>query len=346
MNDEPECALPKLSQLPPGQRRRRFVIVVSPSPDPLEFIGPLNVLLMANFVFENSGRSDFGYDIELVASQAGVVYKNAGLRLSVDKPFSRLRGKIDTLLVAPMNWHELFNSSSRYLNWLRATSAKVRRIGSICSAAYILAEAGILDGRRATTHWELLADFRTRYPSIQLEGSPLYVKDGNVYTSAGMTSGIDMTVALVEEDFGREVALRVSQALVLFLNRPGNQAQFSVPLASRLPDNPDISDLQSYIYEHIDEDLRVEALAERVRMSPRNFARVFARETGMPPGRFVEHCRIEVARRHLEESSATIAEVAALSGYRTTDSMRLAFERTLDASPRAYRERFASSANA
>ncbi len=342
----PEYRFPEISRLPSlraDERRRRVVIVASREPNPLEMVGPMNVLKLANWVFEHSGRPELGYDLEVVASRAGVIFEMDGLKIVADKPYHRLRGEVDTLLFPPMDFEDLFEGRQRFLAWVRRMSDRVRRIGTICFGTYILAEAGILRGRRVTTHWDLQHDFRDRYPDVELDIDPIYVKDGHVYSSAGATSGIDMTLALVEEDFGREAALRVAQGLVLFLKRPGSQAQFSVQLSAQLPGEADIAELQAWIHDHLGEDLRVEALADRMGMSPRNFSRVFAREIGMAPGRYVEQCRVEIARQWLETSMAPLSEIAERCGYGTPDGMRLAFERSLGVSPRAYRQRFSSA---
>jgi len=346
MPDLPQYRFPAVSRLRalrPEERRRRVVIVASREPNPLELIGPMNVLKIANWVFEHSGRPELGYDLEVVASQPGVVFEMDGLKVVADKPYHRLRGEVDTLLFPPMAFEELFQGKQRFLAWVQRMYSRVRRIGTICFGTYILAEAGVLAGRRVTTHWDLQHDFRARYPDVELDIDPIYVKDRHVYTSAGATSGIDMTLALVEEDFGRETALRVAQALVLFLKRPGSQAQFSVQLAAQLPEEAGIAELQGWIHEHLDEDLRVEVLAARVGMSPRNFSRVFTREVGVAPGRYIEQCRLEVARQWLEDSVAPLSEIAERCGYGTPDGMRIAFERQLGVGPRAYRQRFSTA---
>lgn len=346
MADQPEFRFPTVSRFPrlrPEERRRRVVFVASREPNPLELIGPMNVLSLANWVLEHSGRPQLGYDIEVVTSTPGRIYEVEGLKIIADKPYHRLRGAVDTMMFSPMEFEDLFERRDGFLPWVARMSGRVRRIGTICFGTYILAEAGVLSGRHATTHWDLQHDFAERYPDVLLDVDPIYVKDGHVYSSAGATSGIDMTLALVEEDFGREVALRVAQGLVLFLKRPGNQAQFSVQLSARLPEDSNLADLQAYIYDHLGDDLRVETLADRVGMSPRNFARVFARDVGVAPGRFVEQCRFESARQWIEESTAPLSEIADRCGYTTTDGMRLAFERNLGVSPRAYRERFSTS---
>jgi transcriptional regulator GlxA family with amidase domain len=344
--DLPQYLFPEVSQLPAlraEDRRRRIVLVASREANPLEMVGPLNVLKLTNWVLEHSGRFDLGYDLEVVASQPGVIFEMDGLKIVADKPYYRLRGNVDTLLFSPMEFVELFQGKEQFLKWVERMSTRVRRIGSICFATYILAEAGVLEGRRVTTHWDLQQDFRQRYPGVELDIDPIYVKDEHVYTSAGATSGIDMTLALVEEDFGQEVALRVAQALVLFLKRPGSQAQFSVQLSAQLPEQAGIAALQGWIHEHLEEDLRIEVLAERTGMSPRNFSRVFAREVGVAPGRYVEQCRIEAARQWLEESVEPLSQIAERCGYGTPDGMRLAFERQLRISPRAYRQRFSTA---
>jgi transcriptional regulator GlxA family with amidase domain len=214
---------------------------------------------------------------------------------------------------------------------------------SICTGSFILAEAGVLDGRRATTHWCACADFRRRYPPVRLEPDPIYVRDGRVHTSAGATSGMDLAIALVEEDYGTEFARRVAQGLVMFLRRPGSQAQFSVQVATELPEPGGVREVQSYIFDHLDADLRVEVLAERFHMSPRNFTRVFTRQVGVAPGRYVEQCRLERARGYVEETDEPLSEIASRCGYATPDGLRLAFERNLGVTPRAYRARFSST---
>lgn len=209
-----------------------------------------------------------------------------------------------------------------------------------CIGTYVLAEAGLLVGRRAATHWSACRDFRRRYPDVILDSEPIYIKDGQFYTSAGVTSILDLMLALVEEDFGSELALRVAQSMVLFLRRPANQSQFSVQLAGLKTDDKKIRDVVSHIAEHPSADLTVERLGELTGMSPRNFTRVFSREIGMTPGKFVELSRLESARRYLEQSTMPVSQIAYECGYSTADGMRLAFNRNLAVTPREYRLRF------
>jgi transcriptional regulator GlxA family with amidase domain len=215
----------------------------------------------------------------------------------------------------------------------------------VCTGAFLLARAGLLDGRRVTTHWNACAALARHYPSLKVEPDPIFVRDGNVYTSAGVTAGIDLALALVEEDLGREVALAVARDLVLFIRRPGGQAQFSAGLAGQAATRPGVRELQAWIADHLDGDLSVPALAERAFMSPRNFARVFSREVGVTPAAYVESLRLERARTLLETSELQLDEIALRCGFGTVETLRRVFGRRLGVNPNAYRSRFASPTN-
>ena len=223
---------------------------------------------------------------------------------------------------------------------------RVRRLGSVCSGAFVLAEAGLLDGRRATTHWSVCDALAQRYPRVRVDPDPIFIRDGRIYTSAGVTAGMDLALALVEEDHGREIALHVARELVLFLRRPGGQSQFSAQLALQTTDHQPLRELQAWIAEHPSADLSVATLAARVAMSPRNFARVFVRELGLTPARFVEQIRVEAARRRLEESAHGVDLIASECGFGSAESMRRSFVRTLRVPPSAYRSRFQTAASA
>jgi transcriptional regulator GlxA family with amidase domain len=227
------------------------------------------------------------------------------------------------------------------LRWIRKQAGAVRRLASICTGAFLLAEAGLLDGRRATTHWFSCDAFARRYPSVRLEPDRIYVREGSIYTSAGVTSGMDLALAMVEDDQGRDVALAVARQLVMFLTRPGGQSQFSAQLSAQLAQHEPLRDLQAWIIEHPREDLSAGALARRARMSPRNFARVFARDVGQTPGRFVTAARVENARRLLEETSQSLESICEAAGFGTTEAMRRAFLGRVGVAPGQYRERFA-----
>ena len=219
---------------------------------------------------------------------------------------------------------------------------RVRRIGSVCTGAFVLAAAGLLDGRRATTHWQLCPRLARDHPAVAVEDDPIFVRDGNVYTSAGVTAGMDLALALVEEDHGHDAAMRIARHLVMFVRRPGGQSQFSAALDLQAAERRPIRDLQAWIAGHPSGDLSVEALAARAHMSPRNFARVFRDEVGQTPARFVERVRVEAARRLLEESGAGLERVARECGFGGADSMRRSFLRVLRVAPSEYRGRFLS----
>ncbi|HET6857635.1 MAG TPA: GlxA family transcriptional regulator [Streptomyces sp.] len=228
----------------------------------------------------------------------------------------------------------------RLIEWLRANATRAERLVSVCTGALLLAEAGLLDGLRATTHWLACEHLARTYPAVRVDPDPIYVRDGSVATSAGVTAGIDLALALVEEDLSRDVALAVARHLVVFLRRPGNQAQFSAQLAAQTAQREPLREVQQWITEHPAGDLSVEALAGRARLSPRHFARAFRSETGSTPGRYVEHVRLEHARRLLEDCADGIEEISRTCGYGTPEAMRRAFVKALGAAPAEYRRRF------
>jgi transcriptional regulator GlxA family with amidase domain len=226
------------------------------------------------------------------------------------------------------------------LRWIRRQAGWVRRLASVCTGTFFLAEAGLLEGLRATTHWASCAQLAREFPGVRVEPDTIFVREGSIYTTAGVTAGMDLALAMVEEDHGREVALAVARALVMFLQRPGGQAQFSAQLAVQLAEHEPLRDLQAYILDHPRADLSVATLARRVAMSPRNFARVFTREVGATPARFVTSVRVETARRLLEDSAENLEAIGTRSGLGTPESMRRAFLRSLGIPPSQYRERF------
>ncbi|MET9835362.1 GlxA family transcriptional regulator [Streptomyces sp. NPDC006385] len=225
-------------------------------------------------------------------------------------------------------------------DWLREHGPRAERLVSVCTGAILLGAAGLLDGRRATTHWAYCGKLAREHPAVEVDPDPIYVRDGHVATSAGVTSGIDLALALVEEDLGRDVALGIARHLVVFLRRPGNQAQFSAQLAAQTAQREPLREVQRWITEHPDADLTVEALAARASLSPRHFARAFQTETGMTPGRYVDRVRLEHARRLLEDTGDGVEEISRASGYGTPEAMRRAFVKTLGTAPVEYRRRF------
>jgi transcriptional regulator GlxA family with amidase domain len=226
------------------------------------------------------------------------------------------------------------------IRWIRSAARRSRRVCSVCTGSFLLASAGLLEGRTVTTHWSGTAELARRHPELTVDPNPIFVRDGDVWTSAGVTSGMDLSLALVEEDLGRETAVEIARWLVLFLQRPGGQAQFSAHLSAQLAERRPLRDLQSWIADNLDSDLRVETLADRAAMSPRNFARFFRREIGMTPASYVEELRVERARQLLEESSDTIELISGRCGFGTPETMRRAFGRRVGVAPAEYRTRF------
>jgi transcriptional regulator GlxA family with amidase domain len=314
--------------------RRRVVFVVYPRFTALDLVGPHEVLATAG-----------QYVVDVAAMTAGPVPTTRGPTIVADRALSSLRGAIDTLIVVGGEGSRLAAHDSDLVRWVRRAARRSRRVASVCTGAFVLAAAGVLDGRRATTHWASCDALARSHPSIDVDSDPIFVRDGNVWTSAGVTAGMDLALALLEDDFGRDVALRVARRLVVFVQRPGGQSQFSAQLQAQAdaPARAPIRDLQHWIAEHPHEDLAVERLAARVAMSSRHFARVFRAEVGETPAVFVERVRVETARRLLETTGLAVEDVAAAAGFGTVETMRRAFARRVGVNPAAYRDRFQSA---
>jgi transcriptional regulator GlxA family with amidase domain len=307
----------------------------------LDVTGPLEVFSRTSrWLKEPLGRTTDAYVVEILGLERGPFRASSGLTLHADRAYHEVTGGIDTLLVAGGIDAHAHDHDRRLLGWLKRQATRVRRLGSVCTGAFFLAEAGLLDGGRATTHWSECDELARRYPRVAVEPDTIFVKQGSVYTSAGVTAGMDLALAMVEEDHGRDIALAVARALVLFLRRPGGQAQFSAQLAAQLAEHEPLRELQAHILEHPGDDLEVPTLARRLAMSPRNFARVFTREIGTTPARFVTSVRVETARRRLEETSDDLAAIGEACGFGSLESMRRAFMRLVGTPPGQYRERF------
>ena len=327
-----------------GPLRRSVAIVAVEGGQVLDVAGPHEVFDHVRRVTDDRGLSpDCHYGIELVASRRGPLAFSCGLRLFADRGYSDLREAPDTLLVAGGAGMRVRGNPPALLRLLERMAPRVRRLGSICTGAFALAEAGLLDGHRATTHWGACDALGSAYPGISVEPEPIFVKDGSLYTSAGVTAGIDLALALVEEDCGYRVALQVARDLVLFLKRPGNQSQFSAQLQSQSATLEPIRELQAWVADHLSEDLSVPRLAKQVAMSPRHFARVFLQEVGVTPARYVEQQRLHAAQLRLVESDRGVDRVAEECGFGTAETMRRAFLRTLQVAPSEYRSRFAAT---
>jgi transcriptional regulator GlxA family with amidase domain len=282
------------------------------------------------------------YPIEVLAKRPGLITSSSSLRIHADSAYGELRDDIDTLLIPGAPDVRAVLADPDLIAWVRAMSCRVRRLVSICTGAFLVAEAGLLDGRRATTHWAFCDRFASDYPAVSVEPDRIFLRDGHIATSGGITSGIDLALSLLEEDWGRETALWTARYMVVFLKRPGGQSQFSGFLVSEATHNADLRGLQLWIMENPAEQHSVEALADRVAMSPRNFARVFQAETGMTPAKFVEKARIDTARHLLGTTENRVESVAVKAGFGDAERMRRAFLRNLGVNPLDYRERFSS----
>ena len=309
----------------------------------LDVTGPLEVFSRTSrWLIEQGIRRDHAYSVEIIGLERGPLTASSGLRLVADRAFHEVGGGLDTLLISGGRGAEQHCTSPELLRWIRRQAKRVRRLGSVCTGAYFLAEAGLLDGRRATTHWASCQNLARRYPRVKVEPDTLFVREGGICTAAGVTAGIDLALAMVEEDHGREIALSVARLLVIFLRRPGGQAQFSAQLASQLADDEPLRTLQAWMADHPGEDLSIERLARRVAMSPRNFSRVFTRQVGTTPARYVASIRVETARRLLEESTQDLEAVSAHSGLGSSESLRRVFLKHVGVSPSQYRQRFSA----
>jgi transcriptional regulator GlxA family with amidase domain len=313
---------------------RRIIAAVVPPVDELDLVGPLQVFHSVNRL---AGRSIYSVEVVTSANRLTVEGEGGVLTFVARHHFRKVAGACDSVLVVCGLGTRSVRDAALSA-WLRKMSGETRRMGAVCAAAFLLAEAGLLNGRRATAHWRFGQEFAARYPGVRVEHDPLWVKDGNIYTSAGLSAGIDLALAWVEEDCGAGLAHEAARELVLFLRRPGGQPQVSVSLASQASEMTSIRELQIWIAEHLKTRLSVEDLANRMSMSVRNFERVFTREVGATPSQYVLQTRVEAARRQLERTDVGLKQVASLAGFGSVDVMRRAFVRLVGITPRRYRE--------
>ncbi|MFE2170415.1 GlxA family transcriptional regulator [Streptomyces sp. NPDC059447] len=322
---------------------RRVVIAVFPDVDLLDVTGPAEVFALANE--ETGGRA--GYRVELAAPTPGVVTTSAGVRLVADLSFAEVDGVLDTLLVPgavdPGPDGPVARIDADVVAWLKTAAPAARRVASVCVGAHLLAAAGLLDGRTATTHWSTAAQLAADHPAVTVDPDPIFVRSGNIWTGAGISACMDLALALVTEDLGEEVALGVARQLVMYLKRQGGQSQFSVPLSRPAASRRDIDELRMHISDHLDGDLSAAALAARMCLSERHFARVFRQETGTTPAAYVEAARVEAARRLLEHTDQPLDEVAAACGLGSVETLHRALRKQIGITPAAYRRRFRTS---
>jgi transcriptional regulator GlxA family with amidase domain len=306
---------------------RTVAMVIFPGFQLLDAAGPIAA-------FEIAGRfAADTYAIEVLAAEAGEVESSAGVRMTAA---ALGRGPYDTLIISGGDGTRSLGDLARIVAWLRDVAPRARRVTSVCSGAYVLAEAGLLDGRRATTHWARSGDFARRYPKVRLEPDRIFVRDENVWTSAGITAGIDLSLALIEDDVGAGVARRAAQQLVVHQRRPGGQSQFS-DLLDMGGSHGRFANLMDWARERLGERLSVEQLADQAAMSPRHFARAFTAETGTTPAKAIERLRLEAARARVEAGHESIDRVAEAAGFGDPERMRRAFLRAFGQPPQALR---------
>lgn len=323
-------------------KSHKVVMIGYPDAQILDITGPLEVFSRASrWLVDNKLRSTPAYEIEVCGLNPGSIRCSSGLELNSRRPYYALSASdMDTLLVSGGIGFRPVCENASFLQWLQHTSQHTQRTGSICTGAFILGAAGLLTGRQATTHWAYCEELAMHNPATDVTLDAIYICDQNIYTSAGVTAGMDLALALVEEDWGRKVALAVARELVLYLKRPGGQSQFSPQLATQLHESDELSDLQLWIMEHPREDLSVDALAARVNMSPRNFTRRFTEQTGVTPAKYVEQVRVDSARRKLEDINLPLDSIARRSGFTNGEQMRRTFIRHLGIGPSEYRNCF------
>lgn len=331
-----------ISDIPPispTHGPRAVVLVGFAGVEPLDLIGPLSVFARAEALVPGS------YSIRLAAPDGGIVTAQWGLSFAGIVPLATIDGPVDTILLAGAAEEAITQAATDrvLVEWVIKRAAMTRRIGSICNGAFILGAAGLLDGRRATTHWAAAVQLQRHCPAARVEPDAIYVIDGPICTSAGVTAGIDLALALVEADLGRGIATAIARDLVLFLRRPGGQRQFSATLAVQAREADRFADLLIWMADHPADDLSVPALAGRAGMSERSFARRFAREVGQTPARHVLDLRLEHARLLLESTAWTLDRIAERSGFGTADTFHRLFRRELGLTPGRYRDQHGST---
>ena len=325
--------------------RKRVAVLAYPDANSLDVVGPLQVFgsatrYMKRHMADEDRSPRIVYEPEIIGPKAGPLRMSAGFDLVAARGIGEVTSGLDTLLVAGGDGHADAMRDERVLAWLHRMAPQVRRFGSICTGAFVSAAAGLLDGRRATTHWRYCSDLAEAFPAVTVEPDALHVEDDHIYSSAGVTAGMDLALSLVEEDCGRRTALATAREIVAFLKRPGGQSQFSAHLEAQTSEETPMRALQDWILDNLGRDLSVEALADHAAMSPRTLARVFVRDCGTTPAKFVERARVDAARRALEDTTDPLTVVAERYGFGHAETMRRVFQRHFNIAPQDYRRLF------
>lgn len=321
-------------------RYKHIAFLVIPNATLLDITGPYETFSLAAECLQSCGKNTTYVLHTLSLDRNKIVKTSSGLCLQCESSIKSLEYPIDTLFIPgiPESLEDMVDSKT--LSWIKQQSTQVRRICSICTGAFILAKADILNNRKVATHWKVCNKLAKDYPSLNVDSESIFIKDGHIYTSAGVSSGIDLALALIEEDFGRTLALEVARELVVYLKRPGNQAQFSVTLKHQDIDYKPIQCIKDWLLEHLKDKITIEQLAEQALMSPRNFARVFTKEAGITPAKYIEKLRLEAACRFLTETQLTMETISCECGLTNIDNMRRLFIKHLKITPSDYRKRF------
>ncbi|MFG1860083.1 GlxA family transcriptional regulator [Microbispora bryophytorum] len=317
--------------------QRRVVIVIFDGFQMFDLAGPADVFATANLL-----APEPGYRVEVAAVRAGAVPAQNGITTLAETALGEVAGPIDTLLVVGGLSVPEHLRDRELIGGVARLASGARRVTSVCNGSFLLAEAGLLGGRRATTHWLVAGEMADRYPDVEVDADPIYIRDGNVWTSAGVSSGVDLALALVAGDHGHTLARNVARGLVVYLHRPGGQSQFSAPMRAAVPRAEPLREVQAFIDANPAEDLSVPSLARRAGMSERHFSRVFTEQTGVSPGRYVERSRADAARRLLETTGHSLDRVARESGLGVAETLYRVFRRHWRVSPGDYRRRFRS----
>jgi transcriptional regulator GlxA family with amidase domain len=310
----------------------------------LDIVGPLEAFTSASIVSAKDARADRPYEVNIIGLSRRPFTAESGIRLLADHCLEDAPA-VDTLIVPGGPGLREVSTNATVAAWLRKHAPRTRRVASVCTGIYGLAATGLLDGRRATTHWRFAADVARRFPRVRLNADALFLKDGRYYTAAGVTAGIDLALALIEEDLGPRTALAAARELVVYLKRPGGQEQYSEPLKFQVRSLDTFADLVAWIHAHLDRDLGVECLAARACMSPRHFTRRFVAALGCTPAVYVESARLREARDRLTSTGQSVEEVASSLGFRSADVFRRRFAHHFGIAPSIYRDRFASTAH-
>jgi len=319
---------------------KRIGALLYPGCVALDLVGPLEAFAyVAMILAEGGGKQSHGYDITLVGQQTGPVDSMSGVRLHADASYHDFEEPLDILLVPGMKSGNQSYKNPTMTAWVTAQASRSERVASVCSGAYLLAHAGLLKGHRITTHWNHGKKLKAAYPDVEVDARQIHCKSGKIYSSAGVTAGIDLALAIIEEDYDRALALKIAKRMVVFLKRPGDQAQFSDLLSAQTTTSR-FGALLEWIEGHLSADLTVDAMADHCAMSPRNFSRAFGADIGMPPINYVTRRRLEHARLLLEETDMALAVVAKTTGFLSSERLTRAFRAAWRTSPGQYRKRF------